>query len=72
MNEHSFQIGDTVIPKSYLASGYLLYMSIHSFTDHTGKTYSPTASPYVLCKYYHQPDGSFRKELFHINEIQEP
>lgn len=70
MSDSTFQLGDIVVPKSYSKAGYNLFMTVHSFTDSTGKAAYDKPSHYVYCQHYYQPTGDFRKVLLHVNELQ--
>ena len=69
MPKHTVELGEIVLSKSFQKAGYLLYMTVHAFTDKSGKMDQSKLDEYVHCKYYYQPTGEFRKELFHVDEL---
>jgi hypothetical protein len=48
----------------------MLYMTVHSFTDKSGKMDHKTLDQYVYCQYYYQATGEFKKQLFHVDELE--
>jgi len=70
MPNQTVELGEIVLCKSFQKAGYMLYMTVHSFTDKSGKMDHKTLDQYVYCQYYYQATGEFKKQLFHVDELE--
>lgn len=70
MSTSTFQIGDLVAHKTVANWAAPIKMTVHAFSNSNGGTVGTDASSWVFCKWYVTDGACFRKELFHVNEIQ--